>query len=410
MRGIIILSINRRVDFLELERIYGGDDRIEKLNRIYTEAFPPQERFGFDIIMRLADQGILEVFAVMEESRVSGLFVMCVDDLTAYVCYFAIDKGCRGKGLGSSVISQICRFYPEKQTVLEIEALDASAENFSQRKRRESFYLRAGFRHTDRYIRYEGVTYEILFSGKEQFDKAAFEKLMDTRRSKDFQPLLFDAKKYSTYIFDLDGTLLDTLTDLTISTNFAVQSVGCPAHTKEEVCSFVGNGIKKLIHRALPKDISDADFEKAFDNFKTHYKTHCKDNTKPYDGIMDMLRQLKAHGKKVAVVSNKADFATKELCKTEFGELVDISVGEKDGVRRKPAPDSVKAVMQVLGSEPHDCVYIGDSDVDIETAKNAGLDCISVLWGFRSEEFLTEHGAKVFAQSPGEICLLTLIG
>lgn len=394
---------------MKLERIYGGDERIDRLNEIYIDSFPPQERFGFDIIMRLADKGILQVYAVMQQSAAVGMFVMCVDEQTAYVCYFAIDKAERGKGLGSSVISEICSLFPEKQTVLEIEALDPAAQNYSQRKRREAFYLRAGFRHTDKYIRYEGVTYELLFSGRENYDAAAFSRLMDTRRSKDFQPLLFDAKPYSTYIFDLDGTLLDTLTDLTVSTNFAVQSAGGKAHTKDEVCSFVGNGIRKLMQRALPQDISEQDFEKAFETFKAHYKAHCKDNTKPYDGIMDMLKTLKAHGKKVAVVSNKADFATRELCSESFGELVDIAVGEREGVRRKPAPDSVNAVMQELGSKPDECVYIGDSDVDIKTAENAGLDCISVLWGFRSEELLRENGAKAFAETPTEICLLTLL-
>lgn len=392
---------------MELVRIFGGDERLEKIDEIYQEAFPPQERFGLDIIMNLADQGYLNVFALMHGGDTAGMLITCVDEQTAYVCYFAIDKALRGQGLGGDAIEQIVSVYQGRQVVLEIEALDKTAENFSQRKRREGFYLRHGFAHTDRYIRYEGVTYELLFAGRQSFDSAAFDRLMDTRRNKDFKPIMFNAKAYSTYIFDLDGTLLDTLTDLMNSANFAVQSVGCPARTKQEICGFVGNGIKKLIERALPKCASQADFDRSFETFKAHYKQHCCDNTKPYDGILDMLRQLKAQGKKVAVVSNKADFATKELCRDYFGELVDICVGEKEGVRKKPAADTVLMVMQELGVTPEQCVYIGDSDVDIKTAENSGLDCISVLWGFRSEEFLIDHGAKVFAQTPGEICLLT---
>ena len=392
---------------MELVKIFSGDSRIERINSIYTEAFPPQERFGLDIIMSLADRGILDVYAVMHREKTAGMFIMCVGDNTAYVCYFAIDKALRGQGLGSEVIKHICGLYPDKQTVLEIEALDSSAANFAQRKRRESFYLAAGFRHTDRYIRYEGVTYEIMFSGRPEFDKAGFDRIMDSRGSKDFQPVLFDAKPYSTYIFDLDGTLLDTLTDLTQSTNYAVQSLGFEPHSKEAVCGFVGNGIKKLMQRALPGDISQADFDRAFQAFKEHYKQHCCDSTKPYDGIMQMLRKLRESGKKVAVVSNKADFAVKELCRDYFGELVDICIGEKEGVHKKPAPDTVITAMQALGAKPDECVYIGDSDVDIQTAENSGLDCISVLWGFRTEDFLTEHGAKVFAETPNQICLLT---
>ena len=392
---------------MKLERIYSGDSRAIELNEIYNEAFPPEERFGLDIILGLADKGELEVYAIMQGQNTAGMAVMCVDEKTAYVCYFAIEKNLRGNGLGGEAIEQISRMYQGRQTVLEIEVLDSTAANFPQRKRREKFYLDRGFSHTNRYIRYEHVTYEILFAGRNEFDSAAFDEMMNRRKSRHFQPMLFDAKKYSTYIFDLDGTLLDTLTDLTNSTNHAVQSIGCPTHTKEEVCSFVGNGIRKLIERALPSDIEQEKFNQAFETFKSHYGQHCNDNTKPYAGIMEMLRELKARGKKVAIVSNKADFAVKELCRNYFGELADISIGEKEGIRRKPAPDTVITAMEALGSRPEECVYIGDSDVDIETAKNSKMDCISVLWGFRSEEFLIDHGASAFAQCPNEICLLT---
>lgn len=394
---------------MKLVKLHSGDDRVKEINKIYLEAFPPQERFEIEIMMSLADKGIFDVCAVISDGVTAGMLVLFNGDNTVYVCFFAIEKSLRGKGLGSEVIKRVCSLYPEKQTVLEIEALDSTAENFAQRKRRESFYLAAGFRHTNRYIRYGGVTYEVMFTGRPEFDKSGFDRIMDSRRSKEFTPVLFDTKPYSTYIFDLDGTLLDTLTDLTNSANYAVESVGCPPHTKQEICSFVGNGIRKLIERALPEGAPVEDIDKAFENFKAHYKQHCCDFTEPYDGIMPMLQQLRAHGKKIAVVSNKADFATKELCKAKFGDLIDFCAGEQEGSRRKPAPDTVLRAMQSLGSKPEECVYIGDSDVDIRTAENTGIDCISVLWGFRKEKFLLEKGAKVFAQTPNEICLLTEI-
>ena len=394
---------------MKLLELHSGDVRLAEIDRIYQEAFPPEERFPLEILMRLADKGIFDVYALCEDESTVGMLVISVNEKTEYICFFAVDKSRRGNGLGSEALRLACSLYPDKQIVVEIEALDPSAPNFDQRKRREGFYLRHGFAHTDRYIRYCGVTYELLYSGAGTYDYASFERIMESRRGNDFQPVFFSAKQYSTYIFDLDGTLLDTLTDLTNSANYAVLSVGCPAHTKDEVCSFVGNGIKKLIKRALTADADDEMFETAFANFKAHYKDHCLDNTQPYPHIMDMLRKLKASGKKVAVVSNKADFATRELCNDIFGELVDFCAGEKEGVQRKPAPDTVLKAMDFLGSKPGECVYIGDSDVDIKTASNAGIDCISVLWGFRSEKFLTENGAKTFAQTPNEILLLTLL-
>ena len=393
---------------MNLVKLQSGDARLAKIDEIYKEAFPPEERFPLEILMRLADKGVFTVFAITEGENTVGMMVISTNEKAAYICFFAVDKNYRGNGLGSDALNQVCGLYPDKQIVVEIEALDSTASNFAQRKRREGFYLRHGFAHTDRYIRYGGVSYEILFKGAEVYDPVPFENIMNSRRSAEFQPVFFNSKKYSTYIFDLDGTLLDTLTDLTNSANFAVQSVGCPTHTKQEVCSFVGNGIKKLIKRALPADATDEMFETAFSNFKSHYKEHCLDNTCPYDGIMDMLKALKASGKKVGVVSNKADFATRELCNDIFGDLVDFCAGERQGVERKPAPDTVLKAMDFLGAKPEDCVYIGDSDVDVKTAANAGIDCISVLWGFRSEKFLTENGAKTFAQTPNEILLLTL--
>ncbi|MDD6312199.1 MAG: HAD family hydrolase [Firmicutes bacterium] len=209
--------------------------------------------------------------------------------------------------------------------------------------------------------------------------------------------------KYSLAVFDLDGTILDTLSDLTGSLNYALSNNGMPERSLEEVRRFVGNGIRKLIERGVPAgtpaDITDlvhADFTK-------HYKLHCADNTKPYDGITEVLREIKSRGIKIAVVSNKADYAVKELCLRYFPGIFYIAVGEREGIRRKPAPDSVNAVLSELKTDRSEAVYIGDSDVDIQTAANAGIDCISVEWGFRDRQFLIQNGAKIILSKPCEL-------
>lgn len=207
----------------------------------------------------------------------------------------------------------------------------------------------------------------------------------------------------TTYIFDLDGTLLDTLQDLKASTNHALRSHGLPERTTEEVRQFVGNGVRKLIERAVPEGMTEEMFEAVFADFKAHYMEHCLDATAPYPGIIDMLRLLKAQGKRMAIVSNKLDPAVKELNERFFKEYIDLAVGESDTVRRKPAPDMVNAILQKLGGTKKETVYVGDSEVDIQTARNAEVECISVLWGFRDKDVLTAHGATTFAQTPEEI-------
>jgi phosphoglycolate phosphatase len=209
-------------------------------------------------------------------------------------------------------------------------------------------------------------------------------------------------KGKDTFIFDLDGTLLNTLTDLTNATNYALEKQGAAPRTEDQVRKAVGNGIGKLIERSLPNGKKNPDYEAVLSNFKEYYKEHCLDNTKPYDGIKEMLNYLRENGYKTAIVSNKADFAVKELCADIFPEVT-VAIGESDGVRRKPAPDSVITALKELGSSKEKAVYIGDSDVDIQTAKNAGMGCISVTWGFRSEAFLNANGASVLVNSPHEI-------
>lgn len=208
---------------------------------------------------------------------------------------------------------------------------------------------------------------------------------------------------YKLAVFDMDGTILDTLEDLKDSTNFALEKCGYPTRSYDEVRRFVGNGIRKLIERAVPEGLTTEQIDRVHEVFTEHYKVHCADKTKAYDGIKPLLEKLRASGVKTAVVSNKADYGVQELCKEYFDGLFDYAVGEREGIRRKPAPDAVNEALRVLGIDKSEAVYIGDSDVDFETAKNAELPCISVLWGFRDEEFLREKGATLFVRDPAEI-------
>ena len=209
---------------------------------------------------------------------------------------------------------------------------------------------------------------------------------------------------YETVIFDLDGTLLDTLDDLTAATNAALAKFSLPQRTREEVRSFVGNGIAKLIERAVGEEGKGLQAE-ALAEFKSYYAAHCADKTAPYDGILSLLRSLREKGVKTAVLSNKADFAVKSLAKTYFDGLLLAAVGENEaaGIRKKPAPDALFSVMNELSATVEKTVYVGDSDVDIQTAKNAGVACICVTWGFRDKDFLKKEGGKIFVDTPAEI-------
>lgn len=214
--------------------------------------------------------------------------------------------------------------------------------------------------------------------------------------------------KYELVIFDLDGTLLNTLDDLTDSMNYALCEKKFPKRTQEEVRQFVGNGIRKLVERAVPKGTAVEEVDETYCIFMERYKVHCADKTKPYDGMLELLSLLKKNGIKTAVVSNKADYAVKELCKQQFPTLLCEAIGEREGIARKPAPDTVNEVLRLLSMQKEQAVYIGDSDVDVETAKNAGMDCIGVAWGFRDIEVLQKAGAKVIVHTAKELenCLL----
>ena len=212
---------------------------------------------------------------------------------------------------------------------------------------------------------------------------------------------------YNTYIFDLDGTLLDTLGDLASSVNYALRTHGMPEHSIEDVRRFVGNGVRKLIERSVPSGTENPNFEATFATFREYYMQHSLDTTRPYDGIPETLAALKAKDCRLAVVSNKMMAATQELCRHFFPDIIEVAIGENEaeGIRKKPAPDIVYASLRELGVDKHSAVYVGDSDVDIETARNAGLPCISVLWGFRDRDFLIQHGAKTFISAPQELLL-----
>ena len=209
--------------------------------------------------------------------------------------------------------------------------------------------------------------------------------------------------KYKAIIFDLDGTLTDTLEDLYLSTNFALRSCGLPERRLDEVRRFVGNGVRKLIERAVPEDSGSRVTEECFEAFHAHYIIHCQDHTRLYPGIASLLTALHVKGYKMAVVSNKLQEGVTDLANTFFRGVIDVAIGEQPGIPRKPAPDMVLAALKQLGVEPSEAVYVGDSDVDLQTAVNAGLPCISVLWGFRNRDFLIAQGATTLAEHPQDV-------
>ena len=210
-------------------------------------------------------------------------------------------------------------------------------------------------------------------------------------------------KTYDTVIFDLDGTLLNTLEDLADGVNFVLKSNGYPQRTLEEVRHFVGNGIRKLMERAVPDHISGEQFEKIFEEFRTYYTEHCQIKTRAYDGIMELLLKLKQGGYAMAIVSNKNHGAVTELNEIYFKDYIEAAIGQKDGIRKKPAPDTVLQALKELGKEKETAVYVGDSEVDFMTAENTGMDCVLVTWGFRTVEELSGLKPKTMVNKPEEL-------
>lgn len=204
--------------------------------------------------------------------------------------------------------------------------------------------------------------------------------------------------KYSAVIFDMDGTILNTLEDLKISLNHALELNGFAKRSLEEVRRFVGNGIRRLVELGVPENTDTESIDRVFADFNAYYAQHCNDNTRAYDGIIELIKELDKLGIKTAVVSNKSDYAVQELCEIYFKGMFCAAIGLKDGIRKKPYPDSVNEVLGKLGISRENAVYVGDSEVDIATAKNADMDCISVDWGFRSDNELTQAGASVIVK------------
>lgn len=205
-------------------------------------------------------------------------------------------------------------------------------------------------------------------------------------------------------LFDLDGTLLDTLDDLANSVNYALRIHHLPERSHTEIRSFLGNGIRNLMLDAVGRGMSDEAFEPVFQTFRTYYVEHCLDKSKPFAGIIDLLKALQQRGITMAVVSNKLHPAVVELNERFFKDYITSAVGESATVRRKPNPDAVLAALSELGCSKDEAVYVGDSEVDLHTAQNAGMQCMLVLWGFRDEDFLRSlPGASLFAQCPADI-------
>lgn len=204
-------------------------------------------------------------------------------------------------------------------------------------------------------------------------------------------------------IFDLDGTLLNTLDDLADATNAALRQNDLPTHSTQDICRFVGNGIGKLIERAVSDGRNNPKFEQVLSDFKDYYQVHCMDKTGPYAQIEELLAELKAREIPMAIVSNKIDVAVKDLAKHFFADYISVAIGEMEGVARKPAPDMAQKALKELGALPEETIYVGDSEVDLLTATNAKLTCVSVTWGFRTEDFLCQQGAKHMIAKPMEL-------
>ena len=213
--------------------------------------------------------------------------------------------------------------------------------------------------------------------------------------------------KYNTVIFDLDGTLLNTLDDLRDSLNDILDQNGYETRGIEDVRQFVGNGVRNLVRKSVPEHCTEDNVDQILEKFKDHYKNNMQNKTRPYNGIMELLLDLHRYNYKIAIVSNKYDAAVKALARTYFGNLIPVAIGESNVIKCKPAPDSIFTAIKELGSTLERTILVGDSETDVQTAKNAGIPCIGVTWGFRSREVLRAEGADYLIDTPKE--LLTLI-
>ncbi|MGI6584658.1 MAG: HAD family hydrolase [Gracilibacteraceae bacterium] len=210
-------------------------------------------------------------------------------------------------------------------------------------------------------------------------------------------------KKYDTVIFDMDGTLLDTIEDLADSVNYVMSMYGFPCREISEVRSFVGNGVGRLMELSIPDGLNNPMYEKCLADFRDYYSANMQRKTCVYKGITELLEELSKKGFKLAIVSNKFNEAVKGLNEVYFGKYIKVAVGESDNIRRKPAPDTVFKALEELGSTADRAVYVGDSEVDVQTARNSGVLCVGVTWGFRDREVLEREGADYIIDSPQEL-------
>lgn len=277
--------------------------------------------------------------------------------------------------------------------LLQAKRLDCNVKLFNQRHKEE--YMRG--MPGDYVAVTESEPRRIMIVEKHVFEEEY--RLMDAN---------YEQEEVKAVIFDMDGTLLNTLEDLADALNMALKMNNLPLRSLDEVRRFVGNGIRNLVIRAVPEGVANPIFEKTYQDFKEYYDEHCKDKTDAYPGIRMLLTELKNRGIAMAIVSNKIDSAVKKLNEQYFSEYIQVAIGEKIGIARKPAPDTALEALKELGIDRKNAIYVGDSDVDIETAKNAGMNCVSITWGFRDAEFLKEHGASTIIDRPEE--LLTIVG
>lgn len=213
-------------------------------------------------------------------------------------------------------------------------------------------------------------------------------------------------EKYKAVIFDMDGTLLDTLEDITDSVNYALGKLGLPLRDISQIRRYVGNGVLRMLELSLPEGKRNPRIDDAVGLFRQHYDKNCRNKTRPYIGILELLENLSANNFNMAVISNKYDAAIKELNAFYFSKYITVAIGESDNIKRKPAADMLLAAMNRLGVKADETIYVGDSEVDIETALNAAVVCISVTWGFRDRDWLKNHGAKTIINSPEELAAL----
>lgn len=201
--------------------------------------------------------------------------------------------------------------------------------------------------------------------------------------------------KYQAVLFDMDGTVIDSLEDIVDALNVSLQRFGMQELSLSQIRTHVGNGARRLMECVVPPGTPDPLLERMLAFYKPYYAAHSRVKTKPYGGILAMMESLKAKGIRLAIISNKPDKAVRELAAEFFPGLLELAMGEREGVRRKPWPDMIDAAAEHMDVDKYKCLYVGDSEVDIDTAKNAGIDCVSVSWGFRSREELARSGACV---------------